>query len=360
MNTVQMRLFFMVFAAFCALALAQNAPELAISEKTVVKKGIGKLAVLRPKVSTGIDEGTIETLWSALESLAAKYGPYTVILRNDKDLSGQIKEIGFQNTDLVEKRGEKAQPGKIKAVDTLLSSSIGKFGDTWTLDLKIVNAETGTINGNYNVHNTFNSLDDIANTLEGQVQLLFKGKEEIKDAMLLEPVCAEGVKISGKVFVAALKKNIFTRLNISITKLEASLKKMGKKDISELQEVDWSQFRREANVRYLVIPTITCWKLKDGEKKIYNEDKIVVRVIKICTLTAKCEIEVIDTRNGSTKHRIQLEENTDNWEAGNGIEEISVTDFKENCHVKVFEEWGIEASGKLVNSISELKALEKN
>ena len=83
-----------------------------------------------------------------------------------------------------------------------------------------------------------------------------------------------------------------------------------------------------------------------------------MRVIKICTLTAECEIQVIDTRDGSTKHRIQLEENINNVELGG--ENMSVTDFKKKCHENTFKQWSKDAAGKLVNYISELKALEKD
>ena len=356
MNMVPMRLFFMVFAAFCTLVLAQNAPQLAISEKAVVKQGIGKLAVLRPKVSKSIDEETLETFWSSLESLAAKQRTYTVILRNDKDMGGLIKEIDFQGTHLVGKDGKKILPGKIKAVDTLLFSSIGKFGNTWTLELKIVNAETAAINPRYNVHNTFSSVDDIANSLEAQVQLLFKGKEEIKDAMLLEPVCAEGVNASGEGFVKALKHEIFTRLNISNTSVKTILTEMKKNDISELRDMDWPRFRRQANVRYLVIPTITSWTF--SEEKIANSYNNEVRAV--CTLEAECEMVVIDTRDGSIKSSIKLEENVNNEELSKPGHVMTVKDFKAKCREKVFKQWSKGAAGKLADSISELKAVEEN
>ncbi|MBQ7176870.1 MAG: hypothetical protein IJS08_05575 [Victivallales bacterium] len=356
MNTVQIRLFFMAFAAFCTLALAQNAPQLAINEKTVVKQGVGKLAVLRPKTAKAIDEETVETIWSTLESLVAKQRIYTVILRNDKDLGGLIKEIGFQGTHLVDKNGKKILPGKIKAVDTLLCCSIGQLGNTWTFDLKIVNAETATINPKYNVHNTFKSIDDIADSLEAQVQLLFKDKEEIKDVMLMEPVCAEGVKVSGEGFVAAVKHEIFDRVKVSNTEPKAILAQMKKKDISEMLDLDWPRFRRLSNVRYLLVPRITCWVLK--EERIPNSYNGNIRAV--CNLEAECEMLLMDTRDGSIKSRIQLKEDINNEEMVEAGRPMTVQEFKVKCREMVFKQWSSEATDKLAASISELKAFENN
>ena len=351
MNTIQRQLFFMALAAFSTLVLAQNAPRLAMQETTVVKQNIGKLAVIRPNLPKSIDENDVFSFWSTLENLAAQQKTCTVILRNDKDLGGLIKEIGFQGTHLVDSNGKKILPNKIKAVDTLLCSSIGQFGNAWTLRLAVVNAQSASISTEYSSLETFNSLEDIIHSLEAQVQILFK-RMEIKDAMLVDLVCADGIRLNGQDFLNALEKEIFDKVSLSGTRnLKALFEEMHKNGRDSMLSRDWPRFRRIAAVRYLVEPKITCWRLTEEELgNSYNHEKRG-----ICRLEAECMIQVVDTRDGSLKAAIHLAENVNNREY-----DMTVQDFKANCQNKVFKEWVLEAAGKLTNAISELKAAGEN
>ena len=350
MNTIKKSLCFMLLAMLSVLAFADNAPILGMRGTSTEKQGIGRLAVIRPNLPKSMTEEDVSSLWSTLEGLAAQQKTFKVIKRNDQELSAIIKEIGFQGTNLVDADGKKILPNKIKAVDTLLCCTILNFGNAWSLQMTIVNAQTAAIRTEYYSLDTFNSMEDIICSLEAQVKVLFN-RMEIKDAMLVEPTCADGIKINANGLLNALEKKVFDKVSISgMHNLNALFEEMKKNGRDSMLARDWPRFRRIAAVRYLVEPKITKWKLIDDVREdSYNHEKT-----KICRLEAECQIQLVDTRDGALKAVIPLVESAINTEF-----EMTVNDFKENCSEKVFEDWAREASGKLASTIAELNALEE-
>ena len=126
------KLTWLIFAtALCFVSFAEDAYRLAIAE---------------PANKGTLSAEEVSALWGMLESsFPTDQKEYKLISR--ASLNQMLTEIGLTDkSGLTEMNSEqKAKMGKLKTVNFILVSEIGKFGTQYNLTMRIIDASTGEI-----------------------------------------------------------------------------------------------------------------------------------------------------------------------------------------------------------------------
>ena len=160
--------------ALCFSALADNAYRLAIAEP--VNKG-------------PLAAEEVSALWGMLESsFPTDQKEYQLVSR--AALKQMLEEIGLtENSGLTELNSEqKAKMGKLKTVNYILISEIGKFGTQYNLTMRIIDSSTGEIDMTRTINLRAKSLDDIADKLEPTIEKMLSDQKDLRRVALLHPV----------------------------------------------------------------------------------------------------------------------------------------------------------------------------
>jgi TolB-like protein len=88
----------------------------------------------------GMQAGEAESVSEMLSAALQQSGRFTVIER--KQLSAVLKEQGFQST---QEGADGVKAGKIMAIRKLFSGSIGKLGDKFVVNLKMIDVESSQV-----------------------------------------------------------------------------------------------------------------------------------------------------------------------------------------------------------------------
>ncbi len=90
----------------------------------------------------GISEPEVATLTNRFRANLAQVGPYTII---ERGLMAQIlQEQGFQETGCTTAECA-VEVGQLLGAQLILAGSIGLVGSTWTVEMRIINVESGAI-----------------------------------------------------------------------------------------------------------------------------------------------------------------------------------------------------------------------
>lgn len=90
----------------------------------------------------GISESEVATLTHRFRANLAQIGPYTLIERGV--MEEILQEQGFQETGCTTDECA-VKIGQLLGAQFILAGSIGKVGSTWTVEMRIINVETGAI-----------------------------------------------------------------------------------------------------------------------------------------------------------------------------------------------------------------------
>lgn len=94
-------------------------------------------------VSSGIRSSEAFSLTTSLRSELGKTGKWQVMERSQMDEI--LKEQGFQQTGACDEASCAVEMGKVLAVKYMVLGSIGKVGKTFTLNVRLVDVQTGEI-----------------------------------------------------------------------------------------------------------------------------------------------------------------------------------------------------------------------
>ena len=127
------------------------------------------LAILKPEAGAGVSDQEAMLLWDMLES-SVRGGAFRVISRSD--LVRMQEEIGFTtSSDLVNLSSkDRARIGMIKTVSKLLTTSVGRIGETYSLSFKLFDASTAEIDTARSETLLSKSIDGFLPLLEGTLK----------------------------------------------------------------------------------------------------------------------------------------------------------------------------------------------
>ncbi|MGL1903176.1 MAG: CsgG/HfaB family protein [Fibrobacterales bacterium] len=147
-----------------------------------------------------------QSITDRFQSELHKLNTLVLIERNQINLI--LEEQGFQTSGACDTKGCHVEVGQLLGVDYIITASIGKVGDLYTISLKIIDVETGIIKSHFS--------DDMRGTVENVLltgckrlaYMVVNGREPENDVTI--PVwtwVASGVAIVGGVIVYILLNN---------------------------------------------------------------------------------------------------------------------------------------------------------
>jgi curli biogenesis system outer membrane secretion channel CsgG len=111
------------------------------STEQVVQKPKINCGIVPLESRTGMQTGEAESVMDMLAASLQKTGRFTVIER--KQLNAVLQEQGFQSAQ--ENGNGMAKAAKILAIHNMFSGSIGKLGDKYVLNLKMIDVGTSEV-----------------------------------------------------------------------------------------------------------------------------------------------------------------------------------------------------------------------
>lgn len=122
-----------VWALFLLASISQAAENSSISH----------LAVLDLGADAGVDSAQIRTISDRLESELISTGSFKILER--RRIQEILTEQGFQQTGACDASNCQVQMGQLLGVDQLVTGSVGRVGDVFTLNTKLISVSTGEI-----------------------------------------------------------------------------------------------------------------------------------------------------------------------------------------------------------------------
>ncbi len=101
------------------------------------------LAVLDLGADAGVDSAQIRTISDRLESELISTGSFKILER--RRIQEILTEQGFQQTGACDASNCQVQMGQLLGVDQLVTGSVGRVGDVFTLNTKLISVSTGEI-----------------------------------------------------------------------------------------------------------------------------------------------------------------------------------------------------------------------
>lgn len=102
------------------------------------------LVAVAPMSARSIDSASIEVIEDAIASELVKTRKVRVLER--AQMSRILAEQGFQQT-ACDQSNCSVEMGRLLAVNSMLTGSLGRLGNTYSLSLRMVNVETGEVTG---------------------------------------------------------------------------------------------------------------------------------------------------------------------------------------------------------------------
>ena len=139
-------------------------------------------AVLDLVNSGGVDKNEIAILTNRLSNCLVNAGVFTILER--EKMIAVLKEQDFIMTDNCNSSECAVQVGQLLGVERMITGNIGKFGQVWTLDARIIDVRTGEVlktqSENYKgeKEGLLDKVEDLAYLLCGQKKLTEVKKEE--------------------------------------------------------------------------------------------------------------------------------------------------------------------------------------
>ncbi len=135
MNRLKMVIVVMVLASFVSL-YAQNS---SIADKRGAKINIAVSSL----DGRGLAEGEASTLTDALSSYLTNTGVFRVMERGRMDII--LQEQGFQQSGACTDAACIVEMGQLLGVDNMIAGSVGKVGQTYSVNLRMISVATGEI-----------------------------------------------------------------------------------------------------------------------------------------------------------------------------------------------------------------------
>ncbi|MEN9355792.1 MAG: hypothetical protein RL318_3117 [Fibrobacterota bacterium] len=114
---------------------------LAATPKPVPEK-LPQVAIM-PLESKGVSAQEADLVTDALASRLQQSGKFSVMERSQ--VNQILKEQSFQNSGACDNSGCAVEMGKLLSVDRIVVGSVGKIGDAWALNLRLVKVQTGEV-----------------------------------------------------------------------------------------------------------------------------------------------------------------------------------------------------------------------
>jgi len=105
------------------------------------------LAVLEFTPGGGVDSQAVQSVSARLEAELVGTEAFAVVERKQMDLI--LQEQGFQQSGACSSTGCEVQIGQVLGVDRLVTGSLGKVGDVFTLNVKVLNVTTGAVESSH-------------------------------------------------------------------------------------------------------------------------------------------------------------------------------------------------------------------
>ncbi len=96
-----------------------------------------------PLESKGVTAEEASLISDALASRLQQSGKYSVMERSQ--MNQILSEQAFQNSGACDNSGCAVEMGKLLSVDRILVGSVGKIGNAWALNLRLVKVQTGEV-----------------------------------------------------------------------------------------------------------------------------------------------------------------------------------------------------------------------
>jgi hypothetical protein len=109
------------------------------------EKASGYAAVMRLE-SAGIDSGISMVITDVFTNQIQANGKYRVMERSQ--MNKVLSEQGFQNSGACSTTECAVEIGRLLSIDKMFIGSIGKLGESWVINIRIINIKTGEIVSN--------------------------------------------------------------------------------------------------------------------------------------------------------------------------------------------------------------------
>lgn len=109
------------------------------------EKASGYVAVMRFE-SVGIDSGVSMVITDVFTNQIQAGGKYRVMERSQ--MNKILSEQGFQNSGACNNAECAVEIGRLLSIDNMFIGSIGKLGESWVINIRIINIKTGEIVSN--------------------------------------------------------------------------------------------------------------------------------------------------------------------------------------------------------------------
>ncbi len=146
-----------------ALALAAN-------------NGAKTLAVMDLDVTEGISEGEAQAIANRLETELNRLDSFTVLERRRMD--DILQEQGFQQSGACDDSQCQVQIGQLLGVDRLVVGSLGKVGNIYSLNAKLLDVQSGTILRSHAIDTQGDLSQVLTQACAPMAQVLATGKAE--------------------------------------------------------------------------------------------------------------------------------------------------------------------------------------
>ncbi len=288
-----------------------------------------QLAIAEPVGKGGVSSQEVEALWGMLE--ASVGGDYQLISRSA--LQAILTEAGLtESSGLVDLNSrQKAQLGKVKGVNYILVSTVGKLGNRLSISLMVLNASTGEIDPMKRTSELVGSLDELADKLKGMLNQigLGRGIRRWGRSALLRPV----VKVHrapdnfAETFSVMLEEALLSN-KLRLQNLQSVTQILRKNGIGDLNEVEPSMYSRIGEllqVDYLIMPTVSRFECTSAEVEIkVTRRKVISRIGDMAG-----NVRIIDAQTGEAVGSLAYNYQVD-FDAIDGTETWTWADY-ENC-----------------------------
>jgi len=117
---------------------------LTIAAQIASAAGTKPLVGVAPLSARAVDSGSVAVIEDAIASELVKTGQVRVLEREQMDRI--LREQGFQETSCVQGSCS-VEMGRLLSVNSLLTGSLGRIGNTYSLSLRMVDVGTGEVTG---------------------------------------------------------------------------------------------------------------------------------------------------------------------------------------------------------------------
>lgn len=134
------------------------------------------LAVMDLDVTEGISEGEAQAIANRLETELNRLDSFTVLERRRMD--DILQEQGFQQSGTCDDTQCRVQIGQLLGVDRLVVGSLGKVGNVYSLNAKLLDVQSGTILRSHAIDTQGDLSQVLTQACTPMAQVLATGKAE--------------------------------------------------------------------------------------------------------------------------------------------------------------------------------------